>query len=225
MKRVLSLIALGCLLAPALAHATVIDINATDARTQYTSSDKVINTFNSVVGPPAAEGKVLSPSSIAGGTSNNFHLEMVMNGTETATTVGTQFVGTPDAVPDIWISDPNNVGVPYLTFDIVFINVSSRTPGTFGVVNFGGQGDFTRSDLILTGGSKAADFGGVGSHATILINFSNFAVTSGSTFSSNFRATAAYDIYVNPVPEPGTLLLLGSGLVALVLRSRKSRSK
>ncbi|MDP3938975.1 MAG: hypothetical protein Q8R92_12695 [Deltaproteobacteria bacterium] len=86
----------GAILAPASSTASIILIHGTDVTSNFTVGSPGI--FNTATGGDGLTISPPTPSILAG---KSLHIEMQMQGGETAGTVGTRFVGTPDSLPDL----------------------------------------------------------------------------------------------------------------------------
>lgn len=59
----------------------------------------------------------------------------------------------------------------------------------------------------------------------IVYNFSDSLIQMGDGFVIGYSLWCANDVALTPVPEPGLLILLGIGLSAVGLASRRFRNK
>lgn len=183
-------------------------------------------------GLPAATNPIVSPTLSVDGfdfTSNHFHL--------IGDTTLCSFGGCVSPVQFI-AEEAGGLGQPItmtrsgggtFTFDMFdadqdFVDSAAAAAGGFPtasvfdvLVTFGGGG----STLLHFGGDNVPSFQtfGVGLSDVVSVVFSGSSVTGGP------GAIAIDNIRVEetPVPEPGTLLLLGAGLTALGRRRLRSR--
>jgi hypothetical protein len=204
---------------------TVKNLSTAPLQRLYTVSNNVLTTSDG--GDPLTVGP-FTPPAVLGKT---FHLEIKLDGTETAGTAGTRFVGAaPEGLSDITISDG---GTLLLALDVNFIEVTSLGgfPPVITNLTLGGLTGELNSDLEVTGGTLAGDFGGIGAAANMKIVLSMPYRAPGTIFQSDITGTAApatvanITLYVDPPasPEPSSLLLLGAGVVGLAVRLRSKR--
>lgn len=66
--------------------------------------------------------------------------------------------------------------------------------------------------FTVTGGTAAGSFGGIGAIGGMHVTLEN--ISGGFTFASNWTGTTKGEI--GPVPEPGTIALLGTGLLGMI---------
>jgi hypothetical protein len=205
-------LAIGFLLSYAASAGAVPipQIDASDPISQFTVGTGVYSTDD---GTGDAVGE--QPASVL---QTEVHVEFDLETVESDFSIGTRFVGTADATPDIWIWDGANT---LLTADIVFVDVSNVSVASDSITFGSTDGTFIKSQIILTGGTLANDFGGVGALGEILMLVENTTLgdltfaSLGSLFAGDFTAQTniAMQFYA---PEPNTLALLASGLVGLV---------
>ncbi|MFN3323239.1 MAG: PEP-CTERM sorting domain-containing protein [Bryobacteraceae bacterium] len=126
-----------------------------------------------------------------------------------------------------WL-DSNDV--TFITLNLEAPNLNSRLNNLFffitDVEDQGGQLTVTAND----GQSVIAHFGGSGDNAKLVngslffVNINSAAGLSSITFSNTSRKDGfGVDDFGTVVPEPGSIALLGAGLVAVGLYRRKQR--
>jgi len=220
--RKIGVVATGVLLlfhAAAAGAVSIPQIDASDPISQFTAGTGVYTTAD---GTGDAVGE--QPSSVL---QTDVHVEFELETVESTFTLGTRFVGTADATPDIWIWDPINL-VTLLTADIVFVDVSNVSVASDSITFGSTDGTFAKSKVILTGGTLANDFGGVGAEGEISMLAESTSLgdltfaSLGSIFSGDF--TGQTNISIQFVPEPSTsaALAAGLGLIVVAIRFRRS---
>ena len=209
--------------AVAAGPAAALTVTATDPTAEFLVGTGVINTLETVGG--SGDATVLPGSPF--GASSELHLELQLVGAEEPFTFGTQFTGTADAVPDLYILESGNP-IPLLTADVIAAPVTNLVGGPAGStltsVNLGGFG-IGQSELTLTGGSLVDDFGGIGATAAlaILINAPSEPFAFGSTFDLDFTAQMNIQLELTEtVPEPTTASLLGLSILGVAIWQRRS---
>jgi len=196
-------------------------ITATDPSASFTLVTGVITSGTT---GPAQDAVVLSGGSFPAGST--LHVEMELS-VDSGFTVGSVFVGTPDATPDLYILDA--IGTPLITADLNSIDVTGLASGPAGSALTSvtlGSLDGASSDLVLTGGTLASSFGGVGAVAELSVLLNNPTDEFGffSTFDVDWTAQMNVQLQFHTVPEPGTFTLLALPLGMAMLRRTRRKS-
>jgi hypothetical protein len=214
MKRlsVLSIAALGVLLLPV--HALALLITATDPQSQFDVGNGVYST------PFGGEATGLQPLSIQA-THLHLEIQLVDPPGETPFTILTEFSGTDDAADDITIWDGENLLLGLVVSqNLVVTNIATGAQS----LTIGQIGTPTSGEVRITGGTLANDFGGVDATGTIelLVNDPSHTIAFGNSFGTTFTAQTNIQIELQEVPEPGTALLLSTGLLGLLWWERRA---
>lgn len=194
-------------------------ITATDPIAEFATSSGVVTSYET--GGASGDATVLPGSSF--GSTSRMHVELQLDGPETSFTFGTPFVGTPDAVPDIYILEDGNP-MPLLTADILSTQVTNMVGGAAGQtltsVTLGGL-LAGQSDVLITGGSLAPLFESA-ARISILLNSPSEPFGFGSTFDLDFTAQMNVQLELTAaVPEPGTFTLMSGALIGLLTWQRR----
>jgi hypothetical protein len=125
---------------------------------------------------------------------------------------------------DIYNFDPGSFA--FATADPSIFDYPILAPGATQTVAYDASGPFAVGLLQLTWDSIVPD--GVSNVGTFLLSgrfWDGDPFDGGNLLDgTSIDRTAGYSATMAPVPEPGTLLLLGSGAAGLLLRRRKRAS-
>ena len=112
-----------------------------------------------------------------------------------------------------------------------FITDLYQTPGGFGIFNIGAQSSDTVDRSAGAGSTVGFNFGADGSGTLDIgeMSFVKIIRTNATDFAGGFTniidggtaSVATFAPTVVPVPEPGSMMLLGSGLLALATKARR----
>lgn len=214
---------------PALA-TTISELRGTDPVSNYAQASPTDPYVFSTGTLPASDATVLAPPELVGlGT---LHIELTLDGAETANSLGTVFTGTDDGSPDWYVCCDG--GSSYLEGDIDYILLTNFTfNGSFTQITtltFGGTDlGLGQARITLTGGTLASSYGGVGAEGTLELFLTNltgsFGVGNlGSLFDAPFTSqTNINSLTLIHMPEPGTLTLLSGALVGIAAWRRRAR--
>jgi hypothetical protein len=235
----LTLAAVTALALAAPAGAAPVAIGGVDARSQYTYSAGVgIYTFDDTA--TSLPGTVTTESGIAGLIGGRITLEIKLDTASfnpaTDGVLNARFIGTgPGSEIMIWDAALLTV---LLSLDVDYIEVTQKAfgGGSSILVGLNLVEDLgVSSYLTVTGGTLAGDVGGIGTPAVIklLLNRPQPALTTGNqaayfsqsliTVGNGYAPTSASNWDLLIIPEPGTALLIGLGLVALAHGRRGTR--
>lgn len=219
MTRKLGLLWIAVLLLAWPVASAASPILASDPVSQFTVSSGVFNTADGTGDAVGEEPSILLGTSV--------HVEAMLDGAgETAFSIGTRFVGTPDLVPDIWITDGSST---LLTADVVYVDVTNVSLAGDSITIGNVDGSFASSKITLTGGTLAGSFGGVGTQGElqlVLTDTSLGDLTAGSLgnlFQADF--TSQTNITLAFVPEPLVAAQLALGFAGLVFLGRRRAAR
>ena len=141
---------------------------------------------------------------------------------DAGSTIGWGYTITNDS--DSWLeifslnADPFQYATPDSSiFDFPILAPGATATVLYNAATFAGLFQLTW-DLTAPAG-----FTNVGQFALLGQFYDGDPFAGGTALDAMFEQTASYSATVNPVPEPGTLLLLGSGAAGLLMRRRRAR--
>jgi hypothetical protein len=223
--------ALGVVTATAPAGAVPIAaLGGVDARSEYTYSAGVgVYTFDdsdtNLPGTVTTESLIGGPSIIGGRITLEIMLDTTSFNPATGGVLNAPFQGT-GAGPEILIWDSTQTTV-LIALDVSFIKVTQRAFSGGSTISLGNNieaGLGSSSYLTVTGGTRAADVGGIGTPAVLKLILSrpNPALTTSNQASyftnspikvgNGYTPLSASNWDLLFIPEPGTALLVALGL-------------
>ena len=157
----------------------------------------------------------ISIPSATNGTGNFFGVDTASGGGPMAV-IGTANVCLFAACPGA----PANVVVPFTTGGVNGVGLGGAPITVFGFVNLTAMGNLWTTGTVSIGSLSASGSPLAGNHVKLV---------TPTFISTNIAASAALPMFATLdltfVPEPGTLLLLASGVAGLAMIGRKRMSK
>ncbi len=213
-----SIVALTFVAAASVAQADTLTVFGTPAEndsTPITSTTKIsLAEFNNVTGLYAGDRLTSVEIILSGAGSTSYTAELIGNtGSATINSFSTNATLTLSSVPSVTM---NLTGTDTLSTPITLTPgnpsttttpqsiLGATTDGFFGTAGFAGIGDL---GFTLTGNANTSYSGSVTDGDLVAVGGNTFA---GATVEAIYTYSTP-----PPVPEPGTLLLFGTGLLGL----------